>query len=322
MHDDELPRYEGRMAPDPTESMGPDEQIHIEQGVFVPNDPPGIYPVYNLAHYNGTLLSIHFHAEDWMTVEGSAVMVAPGIAITAAHVIEELIPQILARKLRIFCTGLTPSGSRLWKVRQITKVHNSDLMILAMQYASPLPPDRRFVQVIMSTQLPPIGEEVMIVGFRSSDVHVRAQDGVYFPVAENKMQYGIEIQIGVGEVTQHHLSGRGSMPAGPAFEVACSTSGGMSGGPAFDRSGRVVGILSASLNESDGRGPSQVSLLWPALVQSLAPAFLTRILPQNVRLLDLHPSLCGIEGRDAIRASEDPETGQIRLEVNLEAPED
>ncbi len=105
------------------------------------------------------------------------------------------------------------------------------------------------------------------------------------------------------------------MPPGPAIEVACSTSGGMSGGPAFDQNGMLVGVFSVSLNKSDGRGPSQISLLAPALVQTITPAFLPHLYPGPVRLLDLDPNLCGVVQRDVIHSITDLETGIIRVEM-------
>jgi hypothetical protein len=105
----------GEIIRNPRDGAGSD--INIETGVFVPNDPPGVYRIDNMAHYNGVLLSVHFATDTWSTVEGSAVMVAPGIALAAEHVIVPNLPEILTRKLNIFCTGLTPTGPRHWSVR-------------------------------------------------------------------------------------------------------------------------------------------------------------------------------------------------------------
>lgn len=306
----------GPIVPKPFQVTGPDAQILIETGVFIPNDPPGVHQIHNLAHYNGVLLSVHFTKENWNTVEGSAVMVAPGIAITAAHVDEDYIPYIMTVGLEIFCTGLTHSGMRHWRVKQITKANGTDLMVLSLEYRSPMPADARFAQARMTTRLPAIGEPIMVVGFRASDedVPVSAEDGMYFPVEDGHLKYGVKVLIGIGEVTQHSLNGRGSALPAPVIEVACSTSGGMSGGPAFDQNGMLVGILSYSLDAPDGRGPSQISLLSPALVTTITPAFLSPPVPETVRLLDLDPRLCGIDRRDVIRSTTDRETGAIRLE--------
>jgi hypothetical protein len=134
-------------------------------------------------------------------------------------------------------------------------------------------------------------------------------------VKDGHLEYGAEVRIGVGTVVQHHLNGRGRMPAGPAFEVNCSTKGGMSGGPAFDSHGKVVGILSTSVDEADGRGPSYVSLLAHALAFKITAAFLPMHFPGKFRLLDLEPHFCGIDQRDAIQVVTDPDTGIERVGV-------
>lgn len=300
----------GSMVSNPFENAGPSSPINIEQGVFVPNDPPGIYVVENMAHYDGALLSVHFLTEQWSTAEGSAVMVAPGIAFTAAHVMEPLIPHIIAGELRTFCAGYTPSGPRYWRVAQMTKVNNSDIMILALRYAAALPPDGRFVQAMITTRLPGIGEQVMIAGIRASREHVETDSQMAFPVAGGHIKYGAEVRIGVGEVTEHHLGGRGAMLPNPVIEVACSTPGGLSGGPAFDKHGKVFGILSWSQDHPDGRGPSQVSLIWPALTAVISPAFLEEHMPKTFRLLDLDYRVCGIDRRDVISTGIDTKSGR------------
>jgi hypothetical protein len=264
---DNFDHFRGEMAPNALSNLAPDVKLVIDQGVFVPNDPPGSYVIQDMAKYDGVLLSVHFFSElsDWNTVEGSAVLVAPGVAITAAHVIDDvIIALIMTGSVQAFCTGLTPSGPRSWNIREIARVAQSDLLVLSLNYSSPVPLDGRFAHAIITTRLPQIGEIVTIVGFRA-DGGVRfpdfdAKTNPYFPITGGIIEYGGKIMIGVGEVTQHYIQGRGSTAPGPTMEVACVTHGGMSGGPAFDQNGMLVGILSASIKHPDGTGHSQVSL--------------------------------------------------------------
>ena len=304
----------GSMVSNPFEDADQNVPINIEQGIFVPNDPPGVYVVNNMAHYNGALLSLHFLTDEWSTVEGSAVMVAPGIAFSAAHVIEPLMPHIMERQLRVFCAGYTSSGPRYWRIGHVTKVNNSDIVILALKYATALPPDGRFVQTMITTRLPGIGEQVMVAGIRASREHVEVDADFAFPIVGGNIKYGADVRIAVGEVTQHHLGGRGAMMPSPVIEVACSTPGGLSGGPAFDKYGKVFGVLSASIDDPNGRGPSQISMIWPGLAMTIKPAFLERFMPASCKLLDLDDRLCGIDRRDVIRTSVDAATSLTRME--------
>jgi hypothetical protein len=239
---------------------------------------------------------------------------SPTFAHSSAHVIEPLMPHIMASELRIFCVGYTPFGPRYWRVGQVTKLNNSDIMILALKFASALPPDGRFVQTMITTRLPGVGEKVMVAGIRASREHVEADAHMAFPIIGGNIKYGADVRIAVGEVTQHHLGGRGTMLPNPVIEVACSTPGGLSGGPAFDKHGKVFGILSRSFDDPDGRGPSQISMIWPALALTINPTFLEQHMPASFRLLDLDDKLCGIDRRDIIRTSMDAETGLTRME--------
>jgi len=307
-------RFSGQTVDDPFEGIDPNKEFHFESGVFVPNDPPGVYPVFNMAHYEGILLSVHFFTDEWKRMEGSAVMVAPGIAFAATHVIEPHIPHVMDIARRMLCIGYTSSGPRFWRVRQFEKVNGTDLMILSLQYASALPAENRFKQAAVTTRLPGIGEQVMIAGLRASNEHASADDQMNFAVKDGTNSYGADVRIGVGEVTEHYLGGRGTILQRIVIEVACSTPGGLSGGPAFDKNGRVFGILSTSFNHEDGRGPSYVSGLVPGLVLPIRPGFFTFPQePERIRLIE--SEACSIDRRDVIRWSI-IDNGMTRLEYD------
>jgi hypothetical protein len=291
----------GELVNQPFAGIYPTTELRFQPGVFVPNDPPGVYPVFNLAHYKGLLLSVHFWTDHWSRVEGSAVLIAPGLAITAAHVIDDHFTDVMEGAKRMLCVGYTPDGPILWSVPGLARVENTELMILCLNLASSLPPSQTFHQAAVTTRLPGLGETVMIAGFRASGENVSWDEDQDFIVKDSHINYGMDLRIGVGEVTQQFPTGRGSALPGPTVEVACSTPGGVSGGPAFDRSGRVFGVLSRSFNHEDGRGPSYVSMLVPALARQIVPTFHPASPAKPIRLIDC--ALCDIERREAIRWS-------------------
>ncbi len=103
----------------------------------------------------------------------------------------------MADGLGIFCTGYTPLGPRHWRVRHITKANLTDLIILSLDYASPVPPDGRFVQAMVTARLPEIGELVMIAGFRASDEHVPVEEGMCFPVEDGHLRGEQSFELGL-----------------------------------------------------------------------------------------------------------------------------
>lgn len=90
VHIDNFDHFLGQTVSDPFDGLNPATSIHIKGKTFVPNDLPGVGPLLlpNMAHYEGVLLSVHFIEDERNRVEGSAVMVAPGIAFMATHVLE------------------------------------------------------------------------------------------------------------------------------------------------------------------------------------------------------------------------------------------
>ena len=315
MHTENFDHFLGQMVTDPFAGLDAATQVQIVRRGFTPNDPPGLgsRSLANMAHYEGVLLSVHLIEGERHRLEGSAVMVAPGIAFMATHVLESYVPDVMPDTAYMLCIGYTSSGPRIWRVRYYHKVEKSDLTILLLEYASPFPADHSFGQAVLTTRLPAIGEPVMIVGLRASDQHIPVDQDMSFAVKGDHLEYGANVLFAVGEVAAHYRTGRGSMPPGPAIEVSCSTPGGLSGGPAFDKDGRLVGILSNSINNPDGRGPSYVSLLWTAVAIEIPRGFFPVPFPEKFRLLD--SQWCEIDRRDAIRVSPHTETGQLRIEV-------
>jgi hypothetical protein len=117
----------------------------------------------------GVLLSVQFRGLHDHRVEGSAVMVAPGIALCATHVIAPHLDSIMSGESAALCSGITSSGLLLWHVRKVTCVGDSDLTILGLELASALPAGNLFHQGCISTRIPGIGEKVVLLGFRAEE---------------------------------------------------------------------------------------------------------------------------------------------------------
>ena len=169
------------------------EAVTIRPWVFVANDPPGLHEVMNLAHYGAWFLASAFSRTmgTWITVEGSAVMVGPGIVATATHVFEELTDRIKLSQLRMILACASDDSLRVWFPRQVHPCAGTDISIIEVELVSEFPQDRSFIQATLTTRLPAIGEAIRLVGFRASERHVEAIDHVYFPKTEEQVRFGL-----------------------------------------------------------------------------------------------------------------------------------
>lgn len=215
-----------------------------------------------LSAQNGTLLALSFRDSDGHHTYGSGVMIGPGLALCAAHVLHE--HDFYAKLQRDEATlvvqaPLPDGGMQLWTVLRISLVPHSDLAVLSMVLSSHYPPDRRFMTAWLTTRMPTLGDVLTVTGFSALG------DGTV--ARTSNMRIEIAPQCQRGRVIDKYPNGRDLRLPGPCLAIECAVPGGTSGGPVFDSRGYLVGLLSASY---EGAEISFVSHLWPALVRAQA----------------------------------------------------
>jgi hypothetical protein len=211
--------------------------------------------------YNGVLLAIQFrnHSKNTFGIEGSAVMVAPGVALSAKHVFERHIDEFNSWNESALAIGLHKEGLQIWHLTKLKFVTNSDIAILTLELASELPEDKSFNHAEISTRLPKLDEELLITGYRTWNSNPTS-----IKINSNELMKSVGNVYAInGTVTNRYPSGRDNhMLSWPSLEVNCPSIGGMSGGPVFDTNGLLIGLLCSSFES----GPSYISLIWPSLV--------------------------------------------------------
>nr|WP_289624924.1 serine protease [Sinorhizobium sp. 7-81] len=188
-------------------------------------------------------------------------MVAPGILLTATHVLDEF-----AREGHgpVFFTFL-PGKARAWLPHDVVTVSGkdkfddtrkiaSDLSLVGVTLNSDAHEDFPLNLAAMQVALPLLGERLWAIGFR----HHHIENGAA----------RVTPMVSSGLVTAVFPSGRGNFLASPCVEVNMDTLGGMSGGAVVNSEGRVVGIVSTSFEG----GPSYITLIWEALRLDVAGA--------------------------------------------------
>jgi hypothetical protein len=262
----------------------------------------------NWHFFEGMLLFIGFTDGDIVQIEGSGVLVAPGIALCATHVIEPHVAHLMDGAGVATCFGIASHGLQIWNVRKITSVPNTDLTIIGLKLTSALPPENRFFQSILSTRTPSVGEELIICGFRPG-MEVVSQ-------GRNEAELSGDMWISKGAVKEGYPLGRDrSMIPWPALAVDVSSRGGMSGGPVYDRNGLLIGPLCSSLDSGDDSGISYVSMLWPALTTRFEGCWPSGFYRSSQSLLELDRRICAVDKPEAIEATYKP-SGRVHTQYH------
>jgi hypothetical protein len=248
--------------------------------------------------FDGMVLSVTFTDGRVHTMEGTAILVAPGIALCANHVFDDHLEKSRKTLGPAYCFGIAKGGAQAWLVTRVQVVPRTDLCILGLEYQSMLPPSAIFRQASITTRLPNIDEQLTICGFRASSPRFESK-------GNGSIDVSAEMLMCSGVVTARYptASGRDRLTAPwPCIEVDCPSWGGMSGGPVFDRRGFMVGLISRGFNTAGEPSPMLTALLWPALTLNFAGGWPPSLRSAAASLLK--SKNCTIEGADAISVSE------------------
>lgn len=137
---DKRTKVVGTVVEDPAETMPIGSGVNFASLLFPHQSQESYAWIKEWNIFEGVLLGVVFSDSEWNYLEGSAVMVAPGIAISASHVVDARIKTILGGMESIHCFGITSNGLQIWRVRKITYSLENDLMILGLELASGIQP--------------------------------------------------------------------------------------------------------------------------------------------------------------------------------------
>jgi hypothetical protein len=217
--------------------------------------------VENYEYFDGALLAVCIQYGNTYIVEGTAVMIGLGLALSAKHVFDEHRAPLDDGDAVGLCIGVRGDGTvAAWHLYSMATVPSgSDLQLLSLRLVSDLPTDGDFATIPLTTRVPPPGEHLTVVGFRFDDVPA-STDSIENPVALSGLMY-----VSQGAAGQFSFPIYDSVLAPyPTIEVLSGTLGGMSGGAVLDVNGHVVGITSRGLQTDDKQEPSLAAWWSPA----------------------------------------------------------
>jgi len=293
--DAEQPRYSATLGDDPLAAPSEGDQI---QSVCLKMDAPKFdsiplgLPTWDA--FDGSLLAIGVLHDDRFKVWGTAVMIGPGLALTATHVLANHHEQIRGGEVGVVCAGMRMNGTlELWSLRHLGN-DEGDLTILSLQLATPLVDGGRFTSLPLSTRTPLRRERLSVVGFRfEADAPIEADtaavEGWLYAAAGE-----------VGDVS-HPVRDKILAPY-PTIEILCGALGGMSGGAVLDSEGAVVGLVSRSLNSDDGEGPTLAAWVIPALALRPTVDWPPGLYPADTPLVQF-PNVVRIVGREHLQVT-------------------
>ncbi len=249
----------------------------------------------DLHQLDGLVLALDWVADNKHHIWGSAVMVGPGIAMTACHVIDGMSERGFLAKVggQLFAVGFHTDRVELWRADSYTRVDVGDLSLLTLIRSTALI-DRlvdkptRFSLATMAARMPSVGEPISLIGFKAAEVSL-----------DGNAPLRLALVGSVGQVTDLYPQRRDAygLP-NPSVGVAARTVSGMSGGAAFDLTGRLIGVISRGLENEH----SFVSLSWPATYVPITPKWWPLMALETTTSLGAlaKAGICGIEHLDDV----------------------
>jgi len=257
------------------------------------NDRP--QSVNNWEVFKGAIFSVVLKSANSSSIIGSAFMIAPGIAITASHLISDILDDLQKGNIIPYCLGIRGTTVEIWRVVKFSYDSADDTTVLSIAPVSALPKDGQYYRMGLTTRAPKNGEKLHIVGFRSETL-----------TQDSNPTFSGHMYTSVGTVAAVYPDGRDRvlMPY-PVIELNCGSLGGMSGGAAIDEHGFVMGIVSRGFETADGDGPTYVSWIINAMARVLEVPWPPGAYKTRVSLLSLDDQTIVIEGREALAGTTD-----------------
>jgi hypothetical protein len=208
--------------------------------------------VSNWECFDGALLAVCFQYGDTHVIDGTAVMIGLGLALSAKHVFDNHRDALYKGHAVLLCFGMCPNGRLdIWHCYAMSPEDgDGDLELLSLKLVSDLPADGHFMVTPLTTRIPPPGEALTVVGFRFEDS--ASTDSIHNPVTLGGLLY-----VSQGAAGQFSYPIHDSVVAPyPTIEILSGSLGGMSGGAVLDVNGHVVGITSRGWQTEDQQGPT------------------------------------------------------------------
>lgn len=206
---------------------------------------------------------------------GTCIIIAPHLAITAKHVVEDyykifdhkridskggnLNSSFAMRAVQILNNG---KESAIWEVSKIYLAPSTDIAFLYLNPFTKNAIDYKWKPPKLTLEFPEIGEKIFAFGYRNSKITIE----------KNILKWKSQPASSQGVVIEVHPEFRDKSRLNfPCFHTNARFDGGMSGGPVFNEKGFLCGLVCSNLPPENTTQDhvSYVSLLWASLITEI-----------------------------------------------------
>jgi hypothetical protein len=224
-------------------------------------------------------------------VGGTAVIIAPGFAITASHVIEEIWAQFGYDRsaknieLDIYVNQLTTGAC--WYVCHASSWIGTDITVLSLKARNEQARSASIGRLPIAVDPPPPEANVTALGYPNTELTIPRNDHNVL-----EMNFSITPTVSEGTVIEIHRSFRDTANLRfPCFAVNAEFTAGMSGGAVFDQSRQLCGLV-CSGGKGELKEYSPAVSAWPMAIIPVTvpegiPPFAGIIPGETYKLLDL-----------------------------------
>ncbi len=290
------------------------QKLGLREVLFPPLALEGLNAFELLRTLEGAVLILASFALGESHVYGSAVLVGPGIALAAGHVIEEHQAKghLTAPDPALYAFGPAGERTHAWIVSEIKYNSVGDVAVLVMQYAADMPDDLEIHYFATCARLPEISERVTAIGFRPVNA-LRLAD----PETRELGLLEGTFLTSSGPISDLWPLGRDALLPRPSFAAQLTTVGAMSGGPVLNAQGKLIGIVSRSIDAFEEEpAVTSATMIWDGLFEPIAGQWPPKFWPAEATpLADL------INPEDRWRLHWSVETMKFRYQANGDAPD-
>jgi hypothetical protein len=198
---------------------------------------------------------------------GTAVIVAPHLAITATHNVQDHWEKNQGKwpeagdvtgGFSLFAFQVPEGGEAcLWTVPRLWNSPHTDITFLKLIPGSVSAASYRWRQPKLNALPPDVGSRIAAFGYHSSKIE-----------PGTPVQWHHKLSNSFGTVKDVYVERRDSvLRKYPCFSTDARFDGGMSGGPVFNEAGELCGLICSGIDAFDAQDQHTcyVSTLWPSL---------------------------------------------------------